>query len=246
MNSHFLLGYISNIFFYIGGGILVIVLGVVYNQLAMEQLIIFIFFYIGSLVLFLKGRKKKLLSKGLYIRLQCISFIILSIYLALEVRSILLLGFCMIITTLFTFMFLNEKASRLNMLLTLFVMVVVDFLPPLEMDGQPKRIEFLFAVVVLVTSNWIAIGLAKQISYQERKDYEQERSLDDLLHLIEIKCDEARTATKIKSQFLSNMSHEIRTPINGVLGMNEMILRESKEPEIKNTHMIYRVQQGPF
>ena len=29
------------------------------------------------------------------------------------------------------------------------------------------------------------------------------------------------------------MSHEIRTPINAVLGMNEMILREEREPEIR-------------
>lgn len=36
-----------------------------------------------------------------------------------------------------------------------------------------------------------------------------------------------------KSSFLANMSHEIRTPINAVLGMNEMILRESKESEIR-------------
>ena len=32
-----------------------------------------------------------------------------------------------------------------------------------------------------------------------------------------------------KSMFLANMSHEIRTPINAVLGMNEMILRDTKE-----------------
>ncbi len=42
----------------------------------------------------------------------------------------------------------------------------------------------------------------------------------------------ARQASKAKSQFLSNMSHEIRTPINAILGMNEMILRESTEPTI--------------
>lgn len=35
-----------------------------------------------------------------------------------------------------------------------------------------------------------------------------------------------------KSQFLAQMSHEIRTPINTVLGMNEMILRESKDEAI--------------
>ena len=42
----------------------------------------------------------------------------------------------------------------------------------------------------------------------------------------------AMAASKAKSQFLAQMSHEIRTPINAVLGMNEMILRESKSAEI--------------
>ena len=44
--------------------------------------------------------------------------------------------------------------------------------------------------------------------------------------------DEAIAAGKAKSQFLAQMSHEIRTPINAVLGMNEMILRESEDKEI--------------
>ena len=42
----------------------------------------------------------------------------------------------------------------------------------------------------------------------------------------------ARAANLAKSQFLSNMSHEIRTPINAILGMDEMILRESSEDSI--------------
>ena len=43
---------------------------------------------------------------------------------------------------------------------------------------------------------------------------------------------EADRANKAKSAFLSHMSHEIRTPINAILGMDEMILRESSEDEI--------------
>lgn len=43
----------------------------------------------------------------------------------------------------------------------------------------------------------------------------------------------AEEANRAKSDFLANMSHEIRTPINAVIGMNEMILRESSEADIK-------------
>lgn len=42
----------------------------------------------------------------------------------------------------------------------------------------------------------------------------------------------AEKANRAKSDFLANMSHEIRTPINAVIGMNEMILRESKDKQI--------------
>ncbi len=43
---------------------------------------------------------------------------------------------------------------------------------------------------------------------------------------------EAKSASEAKSNFLSNMSHEIRTPLNAVLGMDEMILRESQDETI--------------
>ena len=44
----------------------------------------------------------------------------------------------------------------------------------------------------------------------------------------------ADRANMSKSRFLANMSHEIRTPINAVLGMDEVILRETTEPSIRN------------
>ena len=42
----------------------------------------------------------------------------------------------------------------------------------------------------------------------------------------------AQEANRAKSDFLANMSHEIRTPINAVLGMDEMILRETNSDEV--------------
>ncbi len=56
---------------------------------------------------------------------------------------------------------------------------------------------------------------------RQKQEYEAE-----VLRLEKLASDEANRA---KSDFLADMSHEIRTPINAILGMNEMILRETAE-----------------
>ncbi len=66
---------------------------------------------------------------------------------------------------------------------------------------------------------------AATTEYAELKEAQKEQ---ELRNQIEVE----RAANEAKSTFLSNMSHEIRTPINAVLGMNEMILRESGEERI--------------
>ena len=45
--------------------------------------------------------------------------------------------------------------------------------------------------------------------------------------------EEAEQANHAKSDFLANMSHEIRTPINAVIGMDELILKETKEEKTR-------------
>ncbi|MCR5619722.1 MAG: response regulator [Lachnospiraceae bacterium] len=62
-------------------------------------------------------------------------------------------------------------------------------------------------------------------SSRQKEQYEAE-----VLRLEKASADEAN---KAKSNFLADMSHEIRTPINAILGMNEMILRETGEESIR-------------
>lgn len=45
--------------------------------------------------------------------------------------------------------------------------------------------------------------------------------------------DEINAANAAKSEFLARMSHEIRTPINTMLGLNEMVMRTSSNPEVQ-------------
>nr|MCR4808130.1 response regulator [Lachnospiraceae bacterium] len=59
---------------------------------------------------------------------------------------------------------------------------------------------------------------------RQKQEYEAQ-----VLKLEKFAADEAN---KAKSSFLADMSHEIRTPINAILGMNEMIGRESDSEDV--------------
>ena len=69
-----------------------------------------------------------------------------------------------------------------------------------------------------------AISTLNWKDIEQKKDYEAK--------LLKLEKSAADSANKAKSDFLADMSHEIRTPINAVLGMNEMILRESEDDQI--------------
>ena len=58
---------------------------------------------------------------------------------------------------------------------------------------------------------------------------DKKRQIEEMRELQE----QAEVANQAKSRFLANMSHEIRTPINAILGMNEMILREGMQDDIR-------------
>lgn len=105
-------------------------------------------------------------------------------------------------------------------------MFIDDFFAKLR---QFEPIEVVSAIIGIIITDLFFIFLNTGRIRQQEILEEQERSTDELMRIIEAKADEARAATKSKSDFLASMSHEIRTPINSVLGMNEMILRETEE-----------------
>lgn len=86
----------------------------------------------------------------------------------------------------------------------------------------------LMTMVLGAVIRYLIYGYEKQTQELAQK----EKSLIEAntnLELINIGLEQASLA---KSSFLASMSHEIRTPINAILGMDEMIIRESDDETI--------------
>lgn len=136
-------------------------------------------------------------------------------------RNLLLIDLCVMAFLLVCFVILmydyfykKNKGYRFFMLgiccFMFFGVLEVFFLnfDELRTDG-----EFTLAGLYLM----MTMGIIQQVS--ELNKAEREKNF-------------AIKANESKSMFLANMSHEIRTPINSIIGMNEMILRESDDPKI--------------
>lgn len=82
---------------------------------------------------------------------------------------------------------------------------------------------------VLLTSFGEAFASLIMLFSLETPDYNK---LLATMEELRIARQEADIANNSKSDFLANMSHEIRTPINGILGMDTMIIRECDDPQI--------------
>ena len=142
---------------------------------------------------------------------------------------------------IFIFMLLDGM-DFVFMLLTDVAIVVgcyaISYYHPEYVVNLESRQSVFFDVVQSLMICSFAIGAI--IKFQRNiydKLYKQAAiNNDDLLEkTLQAKKAEkqAQTATEAKSNFLANMSHEIRTPINTIMGMDEMILRETSEKVVE-------------
>ena len=115
---------------------------------------------------------------------------------------------------------------------------LVLFYSPLKKVVEGKYIDIMFTQfpILYLANAFLCIFIMVQYHRNtlNQMDYSEQ--------LTEAKA-AAEHANTAKSEFLASMSHEIRTPINAVLGMNEMVLRESLQardqaskvqPELRN------------
>ena len=88
-------------------------------------------------------------------------------------------------------------------------------------DTMMQRFPVLYLAEALITAY---IMVQYHLNTLHQMDYSKQ--------LLSAK-EAADQGSKAKSNFLANMSHEIRTPMNAIVGMDEMILRETGEEKTR-------------
>ncbi|MCR4787572.1 MAG: response regulator [Lachnospiraceae bacterium] len=93
-------------------------------------------------------------------------------------------------------------------------------------DEESEIIDTVFGIYLIIMMIGIIFKFQNRLYEKKKKELEEkEKELTET----NIKLEKMSDA---KSFFLASMSHEIRTPINAIVGMNEMILRDSKEDSV--------------
>ncbi|WP_073055836.1 MULTISPECIES: ATP-binding protein [unclassified Fibrobacter] len=97
--------------------------------------------------------------------------------------------------------------------------------PASEVASEKDSISFLilwvFGLLIFMFTIAMVYVVLSEKKARENKELIREK-------------ENAESASKAKSIFLANMSHEIRTPINGILGMDSMLLKECKDETLRD------------
>ena len=163
------------------------------------------------------GKKKRRWLMHLALNIQCVVYwitFVFFLYTGGTDGSSIFLFFVAIPVVFFFF----NLSYGLYFNLVFFVIMCVYMNTPLRNTGYqfPEVYYSRLPMMFLVTVVMVAMAQYETVKTKIKQDNALE---------------EARRANEAKTDFLANTSHEIRTPINAVLGMNEMILRESAKAE---------------
>lgn len=163
------------------------------------------------------GKKKRKWLMHLALNIQCVVYwITFTFFLytgGTEGTSI----FLFFVGVPVVFFFFNLSYGLYFNLVFFVIMCVYMYTPLRDLGYQfPESYYSRLPMMYLVTIIMVAVAQYETVKARIKQDKAIE---------------EARRASEAKTDFLANTSHEIRTPINAVLGMNEMILRESAKAE---------------
>ncbi len=99
----------------------------------------------------------------------------------------------------------------------------------MNMDGKFIWVRLNFKRMKGFSDEYPAFVYTVQDIHQEMSQLLQQ---ENIIAAVQERNQQLSDINRAQNLFISNMSHEIRTPINAVLGLDEMILRESDDEQI--------------
>lgn len=116
-----------------------------------------------------------------------------------------------------------------------YVVIAVEDEVLFEETNSQLLVNILVSLIIFsLISFFYFLGYRNEQAYGKRMEEMRagRQKQEYEARVLKLEKKSADEANKAKSSFLADMSHEIRTPINAILGMNEMILRESDNSDI--------------
>lgn len=140
------------------------------------------------------------------------------------------MGFWFVIGIIFSFLLIDGIFCYLMIGMQIAVLVVCYVIaytnPQYVIHLSSERSIYVDMVQSLII---VGLGIGFIVRFQNAVYKKKLAEIEQMNEELVKAKNDADIANKAKSEFLAHMSHEIRTPLNTIVGMNEMIMRETGE-----------------
>lgn len=208
--------------------IVCLIISVIIDLFAIANLLIILVILIVSLGIYFSVVKKKTTTALIITCLVDLVFFPAMYFTSGGMSSGMTIWF---IVSLIIFWLILKKPYCYIMYIVNAAILTSCFVIELNFPELVRPIETKTAVAIdiiqcmLVVSALIGVIFKYQTTiYEKQKENLRQQTIELRETMLALE-----RANEAKNSFLANMSHEIRTPINAIMGMNEIILRESKE-----------------